>query len=340
MVKAFRITEYPAKRISSAWGRRMFRCLMVTVALLLAIPGHSAAEVHIWLSGVGATGTGSAFPATAAAVPTLQPYVGGSGTVYIWGRPDPDADIPSLENVSLNLFSDTPGTIQFTSATVYNALPPVTRFQFVDDSTANPPLPIGTNRIDGIAGYTISVSADGIGSFSDPLYRSATSSWLIAEVDYDVLATGENTTTRLYLEIGAYGINHEEDLTSECEVIFGDATDFPSLNGEDDRGEPSANYDALILPRPLPGDTDRNGAVEPADYDLWRSRFGQTTQLSADHNGNAIVDSADYVVWRKYLGTSAGAGGANAVPEPLAAVTMFIAFSALWAWRRPTVERN
>jgi hypothetical protein len=324
----------------------MFRFTRVIVAVVFAIVGQSAMAVDIWLSGIGSPG--NAFPLTASAVPTLEPYLGGSGTIYIWGRPDTDE---SLENVSLNLVSDTSGVIQFTSATVFNepwpiGMPTMTRFEFVDDSTEDPPLPISANRVNGITGLRVfddgPYPAVGIGNIADPLYSPTNTSWLIAAVDYDALASGENAETHLFLEIGAIGMNHIGQLTDECYVVFGDATDG-ALNAEIQRGVPSVNFDARIRPRPLPGDADRNGAVEPADYDLWQGRFGQTTQLTADHNGNTIVDAADYVVWRKYLGASASSSGANAVPEPSTAISMLIAFLAFLRIRgtdfSPSVSR-
>jgi hypothetical protein len=337
----------------------MFRCFSVTVGLVLAIAGQSAAQVNIWLSGIGIPPPGSVFPPNASAVPEFRPYLGGSGTIYIWGRPDPAAGT-ALENVSLNLVSDSPGTISFTNAIMYNpSFGGGRRFEFVDDSSGGPPTTLGppvstcsdpdaeliaADRICGLEGVTVfnntGPTAVGIGSTSDPYHSAPSDSWLIAAVDYDVLATGENTETRLYLEIGEIGMNHVGDLTDDCDVIFGDAMDTPALNAEDDRGEPSGNYDALIRPRPLPGDADRNGVVQPADHDLWSARFGQTTQLSADHNGNMIMDAADYAVWRKFLGASAGAGGASGIPEPPAAVLTIIALTAFLAVLRLSPGRS
>jgi hypothetical protein len=68
----------------------------------------------------------------------------------------------------------------------------------------------------------------------------------------------------------------------------------------------------------LPGDFDGNNIVDIADYNLWRSTFGSTTDRRADGNRNGIVDAGDYILWRK--GQSIPAAGSTttsaAVPEP------------------------
>jgi len=331
----------------------VFRCLIVTVAVVLAIPGQSSATVNIWLSGVGTMVPGSSFPLTSSAVPVLEPYLGGPGSIYIWGRPDASK---SLADISLNLVAETqpvcstscviPNAVAFASATVFNepfGMPSVVRFEYINDSTGMPPLPIDANRIDGMDGLRIfeggEVRAVGIGSFADPYYDAAHNSWLIAKVTYNVLATGENTATRLFLEIGSIGLNHTGETTANASVIFGDATD-QQLNGHDDRGIHPGNFDALIRPRPLPGDADRNGVVATADFNIWRTNFGSTTQLAADHNKNGIVDAADYTIWRDNLGRSAGSAAASlAVPEPCATALLSVAMSALFVARRLSFSR-
>jgi hypothetical protein len=73
----------------------------------------------------------------------------------------------------------------------------------------------------------------------------------------------------------------------------------------------------------LPGDYDRNGMVEAADFDAWRAAFGSTAP-AADGNRDGIVDAADYVVWRKNLGAGTGSMAA-AVPEPAACLLLLTA---------------
>lgn len=66
-----------------------------------------------------------------------------------------------------------------------------------------------------------------------------------------------------------------------------------------------------------PGDYDRNGTIQQADYNSWRANFGATsgTGLNADGNGNAVVDAADYLIWRRQLPAGSGNGATTEMPR-------------------------
>jgi hypothetical protein len=111
-------------------------------------------------------------------------------------------------------------------------------------------------------------------------------------------------------------------------------TGSPALNSGTSFDAPAADLEGL--PRPaggfydigayelgaLAGDYNRDGAVNEADYVLWRNTLGSvvTRFAGADGDGSGVIDQADYARWRSDFGAvSGGAGsaiGAAAIPEP------------------------
>jgi hypothetical protein len=84
---------------------------------------------------------------------------------------------------------------------------------------------------------------------------------------------------------------------------------------------------AITGPEPLLGDYNYDGAVDAADYEVWRTAFGTTVPrvgLWADGNRDGLVDAADFNVWRDHFVASIGV----AVPEPSA--TVLACLAALW----------
>lgn len=75
---------------------------------------------------------------------------------------------------------------------------------------------------------------------------------------------------------------------------------------------------------PVTGDYNRNGAVEAADYVIWRRTIGQSVPKSsgADGDGDGLIGLGDYNVWRANFGF-ASAAGAPAIPEPCTAQLIF-----------------
>jgi hypothetical protein len=91
----------------------------------------------------------------------------------------------------------------------------------------------------------------------------------------------------------------------------------------------------LASPKLL-GDFNSNGAVDAADYVIWRRTLGSSTVLDGDGNGNRVVDPDDYAVWRSRFGDStsdslrgAQAGGLEGIPEPVTLTSLAAALACL-----------
>ncbi|WP_425396041.1 metallophosphoesterase [Aeoliella sp.] len=115
-----------------------------------------------------------------------------------------------------------------------------------------------------------------------------------------------------------------------------ESTDLPSGNLQDTTfAWAFIKFDDPITPLVLAGDYNRDGSVNIADYDLWKSQFGQSGALTADGNGDGTVNLADYTIWRNNLGTAqqAALNGHTQVFEPasglLAALSAGLTFFSL-----------
>lgn len=83
----------------------------------------------------------------------------------------------------------------------------------------------------------------------------------------------------------------------------------------------------LTLSTPLVGDYNDDGAVDAADYTVWRDSLGATgANLPADGDGNMVVNQQDYVLWKTNFGSTAATAAplVGAVPEPAAVSTALL----------------
>jgi hypothetical protein len=97
----------------------------------------------------------------------------------------------------------------------------------------------------------------------------------------------------------------------------------------------------VLISDGLPGDFNRDGTVDAADYVVWRDAFEQSGNLAADANEDNIVDTDDYALWRANFGRSdsAVAGAIHAaVPEPGGLVLILAADLMLYCRRRRAAE--
>jgi N-acyl-D-amino-acid deacylase len=89
----------------------------------------------------------------------------------------------------------------------------------------------------------------------------------------------------------------------------------------------------IALVPELPGDFNRDGIVDAADYVVWRKAYGISMNLPNETLSLGIVDQADYDVWSSNLGTSLGSGSGAAlsakVPEPSALLLVAISLAGV-----------
>jgi hypothetical protein len=86
----------------------------------------------------------------------------------------------------------------------------------------------------------------------------------------------------------------------------------------------------------IPGDYNRNGAVDAADYTVWRDTLNAIgSGLAADGNDNQQIDADDYTIWANAF-AAVGDGAAltaTSAPEPSAATLALAAIAVLIAPR-------
>ncbi len=98
-------------------------------------------------------------------------------------------------------------------------------------------------------------------------------------------------------------------------------TYFARVTGADDTIQLYELALSAVSMSMLPGDYNKDGVVDAADYAVWRNTQGQSvaTGSGADGNLDGHITSADFNVWRSHFGQTSGAGAGlagAAVPEP------------------------
>lgn len=100
-----------------------------------------------------------------------------------------------------------------------------------------------------------------------------------------------------------------------------------------------------LVATPIPGDYNRDGLADAADYTIWRDTVGARVPVGSGADGYAdgVIDGQDYAVWKAgYSGNvGSGAGRGETVPEPYSSALLVSAIlmlsSAATARRRVAV---
>jgi hypothetical protein len=97
---------------------------------------------------------------------------------------------------------------------------------------------------------------------------------------------------------------------------------------------------AVPPPPGVIGDYNGNNVVDAADYTVWRDALGSSTVLpNRDPANTGNVSTADYNSWKSHFGQTAGSGSglggiAGAVPEPNSLVLLLAAIAMLGCGHR------
>jgi hypothetical protein len=94
----------------------------------------------------------------------------------------------------------------------------------------------------------------------------------------------------------------------------------------------------------LPGDYNRDGVVDAADYVVWRKNEGTMNALPNDPRGG-MIGAAQFTTWRANFGNMAGSGSdvsdrssSAALPEPTTLVTLLVGMLVISIRRRAIVS--
>ena len=149
-------------------------------------------------------------------------------------------------------------------------------------------------------------------------------------------ANSEPSTTAIHLQIGSGGMRHAGETSADTNVIFAPpGQNEPSYNAgpSGERGIPPKEGDlaelVIRVSDILVGDYNGNGAVDAADYTVWRNRLGTMQPLiNRSSANNGAISMADYDAWKANYGrVLSNVAAAESVPEPETGTLVLLLFS-------------
>jgi len=329
---------------------------ILPVAIVWLGQMSSTDAANIWLSPSSDVISGTAPPLDPTEILQIDRGFGASGSFFVWAQPDSGK---TLANWSLNIVSDDPNVVKFTTTDVSSFNPVLVspsdkrRWEYVGEPAAPSGTP-SSNQLDRIQGFSIPINGSnnsgiGIGTgpqsagggVADPF--AANGSWLIARVDFQTGTTAG--LANIHLQIGAAGFNQIDaegifESSALTEVLFG-ATSDDSLNASTERNQNSITPELKISVSDVfepSANFDMDNDVDGQDFLTWQRGFGIPSG-PGDANGDQLVDATDLAVWEQQFASSQGTlASLNAAPEPSSALLVIV--GTLLLFGRPSRQTN
>jgi hypothetical protein len=187
-----------------------------------------------------------------------------------------------------------------------------------DDGTGNWLLMCIYHHYSGNTGFRLETSLGDILAFG--MDDVITTQWYRMELDW--MVGGDATITVL----DSFGDQLYQATKDVSAFLNPENMTTLSIAGESLPGNPTngtvafdnLSFGPMLVPI-VPGDYNKNGVVDAADYVAWRKLNGQSgAGLAADGDNDGSVDSDDYLFWRARFDNTTGSGisASSAVPEP------------------------
>jgi hypothetical protein len=140
------------------------------------------------------------------------------------------------------------------------------------------------------------------------------------------------TNDRVFDHAEVYQLTTSTSSSTNYQITHGANIDLDLLNAFQYTLPANSVSTLVLISDGLPGDYNRDGTVDMADYVVWRDAVGTTGDVPADGDEDNLVDARDYDLWRSNFGRTEGSGsgfGAASVPEPSAMLLASMSLCAI-----------
>jgi hypothetical protein len=154
------------------------------------------------------------------------------------------------------------------------------------------------------------IQAQGVGEFgADTFLRVFSSSGTQLALNDDAGPGTLNSEVSISLTAGQtyyFGVNGYSPQAQNYDALTGGGAAPGSIG----------DYSLSVSSARIVGDYNRNGAVDAADYVVWRKTLGNSVPpfSGADGGGDGTVDPGDYGLWRNNFGRTAASAAGAATP--------------------------